>query len=37
MKAAGDVCRCNKREDFVIVTRAFAEIGVKIDSQLHEK
>jgi hypothetical protein len=37
MKAAGDVCRCDKRKEFVIVPSAFAEISVKIDNQAHLK
>jgi hypothetical protein len=32
MKATCNVCRCDKLKDLVIVPRAFAEIGVKIDS-----
>src|SRR5450755_4220134 len=35
MKTAGDVCGSDEREQFVIVARAFAKIGVEIDAQFH--
>ena len=37
MKAAGDVCRCDKGKKFVVVSRAFAKVGIKIDKQAHLK
>ena len=37
VKAARDVRRSYEREKLVIVSGAFAKVGVKVDRQLHEK
>ena len=35
MKTTRDVCRGDELEHFLILARAFAEIGVKIDNKIH--
>ena len=35
VQTAGDVGRADEREQLLVVARAFAEIGVEIDAQLH--
>jgi hypothetical protein len=35
VKATGDVGGADEIEDFVVVSRAFAEVGIEIDYEIH--
>ena len=36
VKAAGNVRRADQIENFLIVSRAFPEIGIEIDDEIHD-